>query len=121
MGYGSLTATQRSQVEDIFELLDGNSDGKIGASECTFALRSCIGDVNETDVRDFIQLVCTGALESPLSFPTPFSTFVFHSFSLLADGSGEIGLVDFVQMLVSMESANPKVANLTTLAIVTLT
>ena len=78
-----LTAQQQTQVQDIFESLDGNSDGKIGPAECTFALQTFLNDINETDVRDYIQLICT-------------------------DGSGEIGMIDFVQMLTSMEANNPR-------------
>ena len=78
-----LTAQQQTQVQDIFESLDGNSDGKIGPAECTFALQTFLNDISETDVRDYIQLICT-------------------------DGSGEIGMIDFVQMLTSMEANNPR-------------
>jgi len=50
MGFGTLTAKEQAHIHDIFELLDGNSDGKIGPAECTFALQSCVGDANETEV-----------------------------------------------------------------------
>ena len=79
----TLTKKQHQEIKDIFELLDGNGDGKITPAECKFALATFLNDVNETDVRDYIQLVCT-------------------------DGSGEIGIADFVQMLISMEATNPR-------------